>query len=204
MGWGIKELQHMVEINREHVQHLVRQNQSLGDRVEALKQRLSSAMATTKSAMSAAGERLTRPGNGEHAIRTLEVNGAAFLGGLAQGKAGPDGAHLLGVPLEAWAGGALEALAYFGVGGDKVAEHAFNLGDGFLAAWTSSLGFQVGSNWRSSGQLFGHKDSPALAAANGPAINGPAVKGEISPQQMAQIVARVRGAAAMHGMGPHG
>ncbi len=192
----------MVEINREHVQHLVRQNQSLGERIDALKQKLSTAMSSTKTAMSAAGQRLTRPGNAEHLVRTLEVNGAAFLGGLAQGKSGPAAAHFLGIPFEAWAGAALEAAGYFGLGGDQLAEHAINLGDGFLASWTSSVGFHMGENWRTSGHLFGHQDrgSPALAASN-----GTAVKGEITPQQMAQIVARVRGAAAMHGMDPpHG
>jgi hypothetical protein len=200
----------MVEINREHVQHIVRQNQSLADRVEALKQRLSSAMSATKSVMSSAGQRLavTPTGHREHLIRTAEVNAAAFLGGLAQGKAGPDGGHFLGVPLEAWLGAGLEALGYFGVGGDQLAEHAISFGDGFLASWTSSVGFQVGTNWRTTGHMFGHRGSPALAAANGAAangaaMNGAAVKGEISPQHMARIVAQVRGAAAMHGMGPH-
>jgi hypothetical protein len=191
----------MVEINREHVQHLVRQNQSLAERIDALKQKLSSAMSTTKTAMSVAGQRLTRPGNAEHLVRTFEVNGAAFLGGLAQGKAGPDGSHFLGLPLEAWAGAALEAVGYFGVGGDQVAEHAINFGDGFLASYTSSLGFHVGSNWRQTGHLFGHKDKDRGSAAMA-ASNGAAVKGEIGPKQMAQIIARVRGAAAMHGMDP--
>ena len=73
------------------------------------------------------------------------------------------------------------------------------LGDGFLASWTSGLGFYVGAKWAKTGHLFGGKGQPALAASNGAA----AVRGEISPHQMAQIVARVRGAAAMHG-GPHG
>lgn len=199
----------MVDITREHVQHVVNQNQSLAvrnqslaDRIDALKQKLSTTMSDTKNKISEAGQRLTRPGNAEHLVRTLEVNGAAFLGGLAQGKSGPDGSHFLGVPLEAWAGGVLEAVGYFGVGGDKIAEHAINFGDGFIASWMSSVGFHVGNNWRTTGHLFGHKDrdSPALAASN-----GTAVKGEITPQHMAQIVARVRGAAAMHGMDPtHG
>jgi len=181
----------------------------LAERVEALKQRLSAAMSATKSAASTAGRqlKLTPTGPREHLIRTLEVNGAAFLGGLGQGMVGKDGKNFLGMPLEAWAGLVLEGVGYFGVGG-QLAEHAINVGDGLLASWTSSLGFQAGANWRTTGQWFGHKDShkdsPALAAANGAAANGAAVKGEISPQQMAQIVARVRGAAAMNGMGPHG
>jgi hypothetical protein len=199
----------MVEINREHVQHIVRQNQSLADRVEALKQRLSSAMSATKSVMSSAGQRLavTPTGHREHLVRTAEVNAAAFLGGLAQGKAGPDGGHFLHIPLEAWLGAGLEALGYFGVGGEQLAEHAINFGDGFLASWTSSVGFQVGTKWRTTGEMFGHGHSPAPfvaangAAANGAAMNGAAVMGEISPQQMARIVAQVRGAAAMNGMG---
>jgi hypothetical protein len=193
----------MVEINREHVQHLVRQNQSLSDRVEALRNRLSSAMTATKNVMSSAGERLTRPGNGAHAVRSLEVFGASFVGGLVQGKAGPDGAHLLGVPAEVIAGGVLEALAYFNVGGEQLAEHAFNFGDGLLSSYTSSLGFQLGSRWRETGHMFADHSHPALPPGSAPAINGPAVKGEISPHQMAQIVSRVRSAAASRGMG-HG
>lgn len=200
MGWGIRGISNMVEINREHVEHLVRQNRTLAERIEALRERLSAAASATKSAMATAGRQLalTPTGHREHLIRTVEVNTAAFLGGLAQGKAGDDGGHFLGVPLEAWLGLGLEALGYAGVGGDQVAEHATNLGDGFLASWTSSLGFHVGANWRTTGHPFGGKKTPALAASN-----GAAVKGEISPHQMAQIVARVRGAAAMHG-GPHG
>ncbi len=194
-----------MEIGHEHVQHLVRQNQSLADRVDALKQRLSSAMSgavsATKSAMTTASRQLalTPTGKREHAIRTVAVNGAAFVGGLIQGKAGPDGGHFLHLPYEVWLGAGLEALGYFGVGGDQLAEHAINFGDGFLAAASSSAGFHMGNKWRTTGHLFGgHKENPALPA-------GPAVKGEISPQQMAQIVARVRGAAAMHGMdSPHG
>ena len=189
----------MVEINREHVEHLVRQNRTLAERVEALRERLSAAASATKSAMASAGRQLalTPTGHREHLIRTLEVNGAAFLGGLGQGKVGEDGNHFLGLPLEAWLGIAGEAIGYFG-GSGQLAEHATNLGDGFLASWTSSLGFHVGANWRKTGHLLWGKGTPALAASN-----GAAVKGEISPHQMAQIVARVRGAAAMHGA-PHG
>jgi len=203
----------MADITREHIQHIVNEkdslaarNHSLIDRIDALIQKLSTAMSATKSAAksvassAAKGLTVTPVGPREHFIRTAEVNGAAFLGGLAQGKAGPDGGHFLGVPVEAWLGAGLEALGYFGVGGDQLAEHAINFGDGFLAAWSSSTGFHVGNNWRTTGHMFGHKDGPALAASN-----GTAVKGEITPQHMAQIVARVRGAAAMHGMDPtHG
>ena len=200
MGWGIRGIANMVEINREHIDHLVRQNRTLAERVEALRERLSAAASATKSAMATAGRQLalTPTGHREHLIRTLEVNGAAFLGGLAQGKAAEDGGHFLGVPLEAWLGFALEAVGYFG-GPGQLSEHATNLGDGFLASWTSGLGFHVGAKWATTGHLFGGKGQPALAASNGAA----AVRGEISPHQMAQIVARVRGAAAMHG-GPHG
>jgi hypothetical protein len=190
----------MVEINREHVEHLVRQNRTLAERVEALRERLTAAASATKSAVATAGRQLalTPTGHREHLIRTLEVNGAAFLGGLGQGKVGEEGTHFLGMPLEAWLGFALEAVGYFG-GPGQLGEHAINLGDGFLASYTSGLGFHVGANWKKTGHLLGGKGHPALAASNG----ATAVKGEISPHQIAQIVARVRGAAAMHGA-PHG
>jgi hypothetical protein len=191
----------MVEINREHVEHLVRQNRTLAERVEALRERLTAAASATKSAVATAGRQLalTPTGHREHLIRTLEVNGAAFLGGLGQGKVGEEGTHFLGMPLEAWLGFALEAVGYFG-GPGQLGEHAINLGDGFLASYTSGLGFHVGANWKKTGHLLGGKGQhPALAASNG----ATAVKGEISPHQIAQIVARVRGAAAMHGA-PHG
>jgi hypothetical protein len=183
----------MVALTREHVEHLANRNQalaqrnhSLAERLDALKQKLSGAMTST-------AERLTRPGNGAHLVRSLEVNGAALVGGFMQGHAGPDGLHIGPIPVDAGAGAVLAALGYFGVAG-KYSEHLINVGDGLLSSWSSGAGFHMGNNLRTTGKLFGPgKDAPALAAGPTP----PAVKGEISPQQMADIVARVRGAAAM-------
>lgn len=216
---GPEHLRYVVNKNQELAhqnQELAHKNRVLADsrrtwaeRYEGLKQRLEGAHQTTRRAISSAGQRLGRkpeddpdgkPVNIARAIRTLEVNGGSFLGGLIQGKAGPDGGHFLHLPVEAWLAIAAEGVGYFGIGGEKVAEHATAIGDGLLASYTSSLGFRLGSDWRARGSLFGAKNNPAL-----PAANGPAVQGEITPQQMAQIVARVRGAAAMHGMPPpHG
>ena len=127
------------------------------------------------------------------AVRTLEVSAAALAGGVIQGKAGPEGAHLFHVPVDLGLGLALNVLGYFDAAGDEYSDHLNNLGDGFLASYLSNVGFGWGNTWRTTGKLFGPKAAPMLAPA-GPAPA--AVQGEISPQAMAEIVERVRRAGA--------
>ncbi len=163
----------MSNITHEHVQHLHRRGQQLHQRLTALKEKLS--------------------GTTARAVRTLEVATAATLAGVIQGKAGPSGATLpvIGVPVDLGAGLLLNLLGYFDAAGDEYSEHLNNFGDGFLAAYLSNLGFSMGNNWRTTGKLLPAKATPALAdAAAAPAVS----QGDVSPEQMADIIRRVRAA----------
>ena len=128
-------------------------------------------------------------------VGTLETAAAAAAGGIIQGRAGEDGSHVLGVPTDLGLGLALNFLGHFGAAGDY-SDHLNHLGDGFLASFTSSVGFGWGTAWRQNGKFSFHKHPAGLPPGGGPGLPpGTAVKGEISPAQMADIVARVRAAA---------
>lgn len=164
----------MANISREHVHHLARRGEHLYKRLEKLREKLS--------------------GTTARAVRTLEVSAAAVVGGVIQGKAGPEGAHIMHVPTDLGLGLALNVLGYFDAAGDEYSEHLNNLGDGFLASYLSNIGFGWGNTWRTTGKLnlFG----PKGAAAGLPAAPPVMAQGEISPNQMAEIVERVRAAGA--------
>jgi hypothetical protein len=154
----------MSNITHEHVQHLHKRGESLYRRLEALKEKLS--------------------GTTAKAVRTLEVSTAALVGGVIQGKAGPDGAHIMHVPVDLGAGLLLNLLGYFDAAGDEYSEHLNNFGDGFLGAYLSSLGFGMGKAWKETGKFSLTTKTPAQLPT--------AAAGTISPDQMQDIIARVR------------
>jgi hypothetical protein len=138
----------------------------LRDKYLSLKNKISSVNAQ-------AGEKI------EGVVKTLEIQGAAFLFGAVQGawydpaKADDKpGAHILGAPVEAVAGVGLIAAGLFGVGGDKWATHVLNLGNGALAAWSSNLGRGWGFKVR--------KERDAKKAAKGGKTSGDDIRGEIA------------------------
>jgi hypothetical protein len=148
----------MANLTRAHIEHLHGRVQHLHKRATAMKER---------------AEEMT-----EKFVRTLEVSAGAMVAGVVEGKAGPDGAHVMGVPVNLGGGLALNVLGYFGAAG-KQSHHLNNLGDGMLAAYVSSVGFGIGSKWRTTGKLLGGSQ-PATAA-----------QGTLSDAQMAQLVERI-------------
>ena len=164
----------MVNITREHIAHLYNRGQQASRRLDALRDRLTG---------------VTRK-----AVGTLETAAAAGVGGLIQGRAGAEGSHILHVPTDLGLGLVLNVLGYFNAAGDY-SEHLNNVGDGFLASFTSSVGFGWGAAWRETGKFSFGKPG---AGGGGALPPGPATKssGEIPAAQMADIVARVRAAAA--------
>ena len=93
-------------------------------------------------------ERLNEQAEGmiEGLVRTVEVQGSAFVFGAIQGawydpRSTDDkqGAHFFGLPVEAVAGVGLHMFALLGVGG-KFSSHLANFADGALAAYVSNLG----------------------------------------------------------------
>lgn len=157
----------MAQIGMEHLRHVVNGRNALQRRLDGIKDRLA--------------------GTTEKLIRTGTVVAAAAASGVIQGKAGPEGAHIFHVPVDLGAGIVLNLLGYFRAAG-KQSHHLINAGDGFLAGFSSNLGFSWGNKWRTSGSLFGSPGQSALPSPGAPVAS----KGEVSAAQMADIVARVR------------
>lgn len=145
----------MSNLTREHVAHLHSRASALHKRVESLKART---------------EAMT-----QKFVRTLEVSAGAAVAGVIQGKAGPEGAHVMGVPVDLGAGLALNVLGYFDAAG-KHSDHLNNLGDGLLAGYVSQVGFGIGTKWRTTGKLLG-----GTATAS---------QGALSPEMMARLTAQ--------------
>ena len=163
----------MADVGPEHVRYLYGQKQALQKRLSAFRERY--------------GERIK--GTVKKATRTVEVSAAGMLGGMVQGHAGEEGSSVMGIPTDLLAGLVLNGLGFAGVAGDH-SEHMHNFGDGFLAAFTSSLGYGWGANWKKTGKFSFHQDGGGLGLPP-----GTTTKGEISPHQMADIVARVKAAS---------
>ncbi len=161
-----------MNVGIEHIRHVVRGRNALQRRLDSIQERLA--------------------GTTEKVIRTATVGGAAAIGGVIQGKAGPAGAHIFHIPVDLGLGVGLNLLGYFKAAG-KQSHHLNNAGDGFLASFLSSLGFGWGNTWRERGTFFGAKGMSALPAPGAPVAS----KGEVSAAQMADIVARVRAASGM-------
>jgi hypothetical protein len=109
----------------------------------------------------------------EGMIRTLEIQGAAFVFGAVQGawfdptdaKDKP-GAHVFGLPMEAAAGIGLHLLGLMGIGG-KYSGHLHNFGDGALAAYVSNIGRGWGYKWAKERKASGKSLPFSGASASG-------------------------------------
>lgn len=118
-------------------------------------------------------------------IRTGEVFGGAIAAGVIQGKAGPDGANVFGVPVDLAIGLGLNVGALFDVAG-KYSDHLGNVGDGFVAGYGSQLGFSMGTKWRTTGKLFGGTTSAGTIAAG--AGGAPKQVAQVSPEAMKALI----------------
>jgi len=90
----------------------------------------------------------------------LVVNASAFTAGVIQGRF--NGYKLGGmVPIEVLVGAGFELAGILDAGGDGVSHQMTNIGHGFLAAWSSSVGWNVGRKWatgQNPGGLKGIED----------------------------------------------
>lgn len=98
----------------------------------------------------------------ERLIGTAETAGAAFAAGVIQGKTG--GVELFGVPLELGLGLGLNAFAFLG-GAGKHSDHLHNVGNGFLAAYATTMGRGVGATWGKGKGALGAGSAGSLGAA---------------------------------------
>lgn len=158
----------MANIGPEHISYMAKRINSAEGRLAQLRHRFEKGL--------------------QKGVRTAEVAVAGMVGGVIQGHAGEEGSHIFHVPTDLGLGLALNVLGFFRAAGDY-SDHLHNLGDGFLASFTSSVGFGWGNTWRATGKFSfsgGPKGLPAATKA----------AGEISPAEMANIVSRVRAATA--------
>lgn len=110
----------------------------------------------------------------QHVIRTAEVSGTAFLAGMVQGRTG--GIELFGFPVELLAGLGLTAFSLVGGAGD-LSHHLAAVGDGALAAYSTTLGRGMGA-----------ASKAALAPAPAPAPTAAVTKGShLTPEEVAAI-----------------
>lgn len=154
-----------------HIQHLNKQRHAWRQRFDDLREKFRSPVSKV--------------------VKTVEVGAGALIGGVIQGKAGPQGATIAHIPIDLLAGAALNAAAVFHVAGAENSAHLGNVGDGLIAAYLSDVGFKIGQKWHEEGHLFGHGAPPS------PALSGPSpgkVSGPLSGEQLAEIVNRVHAA----------
>lgn len=160
----------MANLGPEHFGYMARQLQSMRSRITRKQEHFESML--TKG------------------MRTAEVAVGALAGGVIQGHAGEEGSHIFHIPTDLGLGVALNVLGFFNAAGSQSA-HLHGFGDGFIASFTSSLGFGWGNTWRTTGKFaFGGGGTKSLPAG------ATKTAGEISPAEMANIVSRVRAASA--------
>jgi hypothetical protein len=115
-------------------------------------------------------------------LRTAEVGGAAFLAGAVHGKTG--GVEIVGVPLDIGAGLVLNGLSLFGVAG-KASDHVGAVGDGFIAAYTHTIGIGVGVAWKEKANLPAGADSKPLPAAKSAGLSDDEFAAELARRRAA-------------------
>lgn len=104
-----------------------------------------------------------------YAVCTLETQGGAFVGSLAEGYYGNDSLKKLGADLRLWGGGVMivGGMADHFAGKGHMASHLIATGNGLLASKTASFGVEVGQTMRQK------RDSNVVPAVPAAAPNQP-------------------------------
>ena len=155
-----------MSLTHEHVAHLAKRNDSL-------QAKLNKFSAKAKKVM-------------RHSLKGVEVAAGAFTAGVIQGMSKEGHATLLKVPADLAIGVGLNAVAFLDLAGEEYSEHIENLGIGFIAGFVNDKGFAVGTKRKETGSFFGKKQLAAAAP-------GAVAAGDISPQQMADVLLRQMG-----------
>ncbi len=128
--------------------------------IDNLKKRAEGAMTRMKSIREKAEETAMR------VVQTVTICGTSFGFGYMNGRMmdpqGRRGVELFGVPMEAITGIGMTLFGFMS-SSSKYADHLHNIGNGALAAYTTSLGVEVGEKMRVN----------ALRAANPAAATPP-------------------------------
>ncbi len=171
----------MANITEEHLHHMARRHHATMKKLDGLREKFG--------------------GITQRTIGTLETGAAAWLGGAIEGRTA--GAALGPVPINLGAGALLLVAGHLDLAGGQWSEHLTNIGNGFIGSYLAATGYAFGKRWKETGKLIGGGDStwlnpyddvwPQNGAA--PAAPAPTVRGDLSEQQMADIVQRMQEAA---------
>ena len=119
----------------------------------------------------------------EKSFEVLEIGAGAAIAGVIQGRAiakgDLHGSRLLGLPADLAIGIGLELAGHFDLAGEEWSHHLCNFGAGFVAGYASDWGVAFGKKWVAEGHLPLFEKPPQLTAS----------KGEVSPRQMADVLA---------------
>ena len=174
----------MANITEEHLHHMARRHHATMQKLDTIKATIGT--------------------YAQKSFGLLETAGGAWAGGLIEGKFG--GAALGPLPVNLLAGVGFLVAGYMNLGGDKYSEHFNNVGNGFIASYTSALGYAFGKRWKETGKMLGGGGRPwahpyengwpkAPVNAAPPPMAPPAVHGDLNEEQMAAIVERMQAVA---------
>lgn len=160
--------------------------------IDNLKKRAEGAMNRMRSIREKAEETAGR------VVQIVTINGTAFGFGYLNGRMvndrGERGVELFGVPVEAIAGIGLHLLGF--MSSNKYGEHLHNFGNGALAAYSTTMGVEIGEKMRQNALTAARAAAPAaspppsLPAGTPPATNGnwrSGAYGGMTDAQLAQI-----------------
>ena len=178
----------MANITEEHLHHMARRHHATMKTLDGLREKFG--------------------GITQRAVSTLETGAAAWLGGAIEGRSA--GASLGPVPINLGVGALLLVAGHLDLAGEKHSEHLNNVGNGFIGSYLAATGYAFGKRWKETGKILGGGGNPwTQPYENGwpkgtAAAPPPPVVGDLSEQQMADIVQRMQAAAAAPAYGAPG
>lgn len=175
----------MAHITEEHLHHMARRHHATMQKLDGLRGQIT--------------------GYAQKSFGLLETGAGAWAGGMIEGKYG--GAALGPLPYNLLAGVGFLIAGYANLGGAEYSKHMENIGNGFIASYTSALGYAFGKRWKETGHAFGGGGSPWMhpyengwpknlgAAAAAPTAAGQWPTMDPTPAQMAAIAQQMQAAA---------
>ena len=173
----------MANITEEHLHHMARRHHATMQKLDGIRERVSGVV--------------------QRSLGAIEMGAGSWIGGMIEGRW--NGATVGPVPINLGVGVLLLAGSFANFPNEKVSEHLSHLGNGFVGSYLAAMGYAFGKRWRETGKLIGGGDATwlnpyddlqrgAAPAAPVPPV-GAVHNGNLSPEQMAAIVANMQAAA---------
>lgn len=167
----------MANITEEHLHHMARRHHATMQKLDGLRAKFS--------------------GITQRFVGTLGTGAGAWIGGAIEGRTG--GGTVLSVPINLGVGAVLLAAGHLDLAGDQWSEHLNNIGNGFIGSYVAATGYAFGKRWKDTGKVLGGGGHPVTHPyENGwshEAVPPTSVHGDLSTDQMADIVRRMQQAA---------